>query len=107
MLRDRDLNLRIEETAIGASSPVVGRAIRDANLRAHTDALILALRSPDGGFAYNPGPDTVLKAGVRLVVLGQRGRRPTAPEVSRRRLRHLRRLSVSLRGRLRPSPSRA
>jgi voltage-gated potassium channel len=70
MVRDRDMNLRIEELKIPAGSAFAGKSLRESRIRDVTDALVLALRE-DGKFRYNPGPDTVLAPGVTLVLLGR------------------------------------
>ncbi len=71
MIRDRDMNLRIEEVSIPHGSPFAGKTLRESRIRDVTDALVLAIRSGGKGFSYNPGPDTVLAAGVTLVLLGR------------------------------------
>jgi voltage-gated potassium channel len=70
MIRDRDMNLRIEEVNIPAGSAFAGKTLRDSRIRDVTDALVLAIRDR-GRFSYNPGPDTVLAAGDTLVLLGR------------------------------------
>jgi len=70
MIRDRDMNLRIEEVDIPAGSAFAGKMLRESRIRDVTDALVLAIRE-HGRFHYNPGPDTVLAAGDTLVLLGR------------------------------------
>jgi voltage-gated potassium channel len=71
MIRDRDMNLRIEEVAIPSGSAFAGKTLRESRIRDVTDALVLAIRDQGRGFQYNPGPDTVLASGVTLVLLGR------------------------------------
>ncbi len=72
MIRDRDMNLRIEEVGIPHGSTFAGKTLRESRIRDLTDALVLAIRDkPRGAFRYNPGPDAVLDAGVTLVLLGR------------------------------------
>jgi voltage-gated potassium channel len=72
MLRDRDKNLRIEEVVVPAGSWMVGKPIAEAQIRRHTNLLVVAVREPEGGrFAYNPGPETTIAAGMSLIVLGE------------------------------------
>lgn len=72
MLRDRDLNLRIEEVDIPTGSGFAGKSLRESRIRDVTDALVLAIREKGrGAFHYNPGPDTRLEGGTTLVVLGR------------------------------------
>jgi voltage-gated potassium channel len=76
MLRDKDKNLRIEEVVVPVGSPFVGKPIFEAQIRKHTNLLVVAVREPPvgegpGRFVYNPGPETLIKEGTTLVVLGE------------------------------------
>lgn len=62
--------LRIEELTLPANSPLVGRSLRQARMRPRTNALVVAMRTPDGALLYSPGPDVVLHASAKLIVLG-------------------------------------
>ncbi len=70
MLRDREANLRIEEAIVGDSGELVGKALREADIRQRTGVLIIATRSADGKIDYVPGPDTVMEPGQVLVMIG-------------------------------------
>ncbi|MCG3135133.1 MAG: Glutathione-regulated potassium-efflux system protein KefC [Planctomycetes bacterium] len=70
MLRDRDKALRVEEVTVPEGSPLAGRSLREANLRAHTEALVLAVRDQMRKYVYNPGAEFVIHAGTILIVLG-------------------------------------
>jgi voltage-gated potassium channel len=72
MLRDKDKNLRIEEVLVGQGSPLVGKPLSDAQIRKHTNLLVIAVReAANGRFIYNPGPETTLQPGMALIVLGE------------------------------------
>jgi len=74
ILRERDRALRIEEVEVTERSPFAGKSLREARLRDHANALVLAVReSPGSGYTYNPGPDLVLVPGSTLIVLGPIG----------------------------------
>jgi voltage-gated potassium channel len=71
MLRGQEKRLRIEEIPLTASSPMVGKALRDTKLRQEQDLLVLAIRDKSGEkFLYNPPPDEILEEGSTLIVLG-------------------------------------
>ena len=71
LLRGPEKSLRIEEIPLGASSHMVGKALRDTNLRKEADLLVLAIRDPSGEqYLYNPPPEQVLEEGSTLIVLG-------------------------------------
>ena len=77
MLRDKDKNLRIEEVLVPKGSPLVGKPIFEAQIRRHTNLLVVAVREPPaapsqpGKFVYNPGPETRIVEDMALIVLGE------------------------------------
>lgn len=77
MLRDKDKNLRIEEVVVPKGSPLVGKPIFEAQIRRHTNLLVVAVREPPaqpsqpGKFIYNPGPEMRIVENMALIVLGE------------------------------------
>ena len=71
MLRDRDKNLRIEEVVVPSGSWMIGKPIAEAQIRKHTNLLVVAVREAGGQFVYNPGPETAIADGMALIVLGE------------------------------------
>lgn len=69
MVRDRVDPHRVEEFRILEGSPIAGKALRDAGLREHGEALVMAVRGPDGRLVYNPRGDSVIQPGHTLMVL--------------------------------------
>jgi voltage-gated potassium channel len=70
VMRDRDIEFRLEEITVPPGSPLAGRSIREAQVRDQTGSLVLALRQRDGAFLTNPGPELVLEAGQILIAIG-------------------------------------
>jgi voltage-gated potassium channel len=70
VMHDQDIEFRLEEVAVPHDSVLVGSSIRNAHIRDHTGALVLALREPDGSFVTNPAPDQVLAGGQVLIAIG-------------------------------------
>jgi voltage-gated potassium channel len=70
VMRDRSIELRLEEVPVAGGSPFVGQTLRRALVRERTGALILALRHVDGTFLTNPDPDTELVVGQILIAIG-------------------------------------
>jgi voltage-gated potassium channel len=70
VMHEATLEFRLEEITVGSGSPVVEQTIRDAQLRDHTGALVLAVRHEDGSFHTNPPPDTRLRHGEVLIAIG-------------------------------------
>jgi len=70
MVRDPQ-GYRFEEIVVEDRSPFVGQAMRQSPLGSAPDIRVVALANQKDGYSYNPTGDTVLSAGLRLVVLGR------------------------------------
>ncbi len=64
------LELRVEQFELVADSPVVGKSIRELEIRHQTGASVLAVRKPDQAFDTNPSPDMKLDEGDVLIAAG-------------------------------------
>jgi voltage-gated potassium channel len=82
MLRDREMNLRIDEIRIPDSSPAVGVQLKDMGFEKTPDVLLLAVRQVNGEWTYNPLRSDVVAADTVLIFLG-------TPEDSRALCDHL------------------
>ena len=70
MVQDEEAN-RITEVTVSPESRMVGRSVRDLDIRRRVNVSILAARTPDQKtYNYNPGPELVIEAGMTLVILG-------------------------------------
>jgi len=65
-------DLAIEWLKIHSSSPLVGRSIKEENIRMKTGITIIAIIKENNKTIVNPPPDTVLEAGDTIVVVGTR-----------------------------------
>jgi voltage-gated potassium channel len=65
-----ELSFRLEEFALNATCEVVGRSIKDLDIRRLTGASILAVRHGSGAFNTNPDPDLVLSEEDTVVAIG-------------------------------------
>jgi voltage-gated potassium channel len=71
MLRDENRNLRIEEVRVEQGSSLDGRTVDSLRLHEYgTGLLLLALRSRDGGYVFNPPAATAVNGGCHLIVMG-------------------------------------
>ncbi len=66
-----NLELAIEEIAIAPKSALVGRSLVDANLRQRYGVIVVGIQREDRSMEFNPEPDTVIRSGDKLVVLGR------------------------------------
>lgn len=65
-----DLNLRIEEWQISSQSELVGKSLREADIRSRFDVIILGIKRPDGSMYFNPDRSSILYAGDTLIMVG-------------------------------------
>ena len=65
-----ELELRVEQFEVSEASPVIGRSIRDVNIRQKTGASVLAVRKGDEPFITNPAPGTILERDDILIAVG-------------------------------------
>lgn len=63
-------SLEIEELGVTASCRYANKKLRDTNIRAELNIIVLAIRTPDGEFEYNPSPDTTLAPQSMLICIG-------------------------------------
>jgi len=68
--RSGHLDLSMEQVHIGGRSALVGRSIVDAGIRQRFGVIIVAIKRADGAMEFNPPPESILRAGDELVVLG-------------------------------------
>ena len=70
MMQDHGHYRRVEEIDIPHESPLVGTEIRNAGIRTHTDALIIAVyEESNDEYIFNPGPTYELTGDTKLIVL--------------------------------------
>lgn len=68
---DEELPLRLEQFAVPADSPLVGRSLAQAQIPNRTGLIVIAIRHGEGGaFVYNPGPEERMAEDDILIVLG-------------------------------------
>lgn len=66
-----NLELAIEEVAIGPKSVLARQSILEANLRQRFGIIIVGIQRQDRRMEFNPEPDTAIREGDKLVVLGR------------------------------------
>jgi voltage-gated potassium channel len=64
-------DLSMEQVKESDDSVLVGQTIADAGIRQKYGVIIVAINRAAGGMDFNPAPESVIRAGDQLVVLGQ------------------------------------
>jgi voltage-gated potassium channel len=66
-----NLELAMEQITIGPQSALANRSIVEANLRQKYGVIVIGIQREDSRMEFNPEPDTAIRPGDRLVVLGR------------------------------------
>ena len=66
-----NLELAMEQITIAAHSTLANRSIVEANLRQRYGVIVIGIQREDSRMEFNPEPDTAIRPGDRLVVLGR------------------------------------
>jgi voltage-gated potassium channel len=64
------LDIEIGEVRISEGSTLVGRQMADAAIRQQSGVVVLAVKNAEGKMTFNPLPDTDIRAGDCLIVIG-------------------------------------
>jgi len=65
------VELAIEEIAVAPASALADRSLLESNLRQRFSVIVIGIQRRDGRMEFNPEPDTSIKSGDKLVVLGR------------------------------------
>ena len=66
-----NLELAMEEIPVDSESTLVDKSLLDANLRQRFGVIVVAIQREDRRMEFNPEPDTTIRTGDKLVVLGR------------------------------------
>ena len=66
-----NLELAMEQITIEAQSALANRSIVEANLRQKYGVIVIGIQREDSRMEFNPEPDTAIRPGDKLVVLGR------------------------------------
>jgi voltage-gated potassium channel len=66
-----NLELAMEQITIAAQSALANRSIVEANLRQRYGVIVVGIQREDRRMEFNPEPDTAIRSGDKLVVLGR------------------------------------
>lgn len=73
----------MEEIAVGTGSPLLGLPLKDTGIRRKLNLIIVAIKRADGEMLFNPTPETPLRPGDTLIVLGLRKNLEALEEIVR------------------------
>ena len=66
-----NLDLSMEQVHVAEQSPLVGRTLVEAGVRQRFGVIVVSIKRSGGAMEFNPAPETAIRAGDELVVLGR------------------------------------
>jgi voltage-gated potassium channel len=66
-----NLDLALEQVEVAPTSALVGKKIKEANIRSEFDAAVVAIRKESGEVIYHPNGEAVIGADDLLIVIGR------------------------------------
>jgi voltage-gated potassium channel len=63
--------ISIEEIGVQPGSVIAGKALRDSDIRRHTNAIIVAIKSHEQTMRFNPSGEEIVNAGDVLVAIAE------------------------------------
>jgi len=70
---NKGVDLEMDEYVVSDGSPLVGMSLRDAHVRRHTGATVVAIKRADGETLVSPDPDSVVESRDTLILIGPTG----------------------------------
>jgi len=64
-------DIAIEQVPVAASSAMVSKTIREMQIGREFGIIVMAIRKGDGSMIFNPPPDTAMRGGDYLIVMGR------------------------------------
>jgi len=62
--------ISVDEVTVGEDCQLIGRSLQDTRIRQQFNLIVLAIGKLDGTMHFNPGRDTIIRAGDTLLVIG-------------------------------------
>jgi voltage-gated potassium channel len=68
---DEDTDIQIEEIPVDAASHLVGKSLKDSEIRQQLNLIIISMRKSDGTMLFNPEAGTTIDAGDTVIAVGK------------------------------------
>jgi voltage-gated potassium channel len=65
------LDLAFEQLEVDPASVLIGRKLRDTNIRSELDIVIVSVRRSNGHTIFNPGGEAIIEGGDILIAIGK------------------------------------
>jgi len=69
----KGMEFEMDAVVVASDSPIAGQTLREADIRATADVMVVAIRRPDGTIRFNPGANERIMADDTLITIGPSG----------------------------------
>jgi voltage-gated potassium channel len=80
---DAGSEVRVREITVETGSPLVGKSLREADIRARMDIIVIAMRHAGTSTRFNPDPNRPLAVGDVMVCMGRLSQLKTLHDLGR------------------------
>jgi voltage-gated potassium channel len=70
-IHDKNMDLKMEELAVGENSTLKGLTLVDSGIRQKMDIIIVAIRKSNGEMNFNPSSQTLIESADTLIAMGR------------------------------------
>ncbi len=71
IIRNKNIEINLEEIKIGQNSILIGKSLRDSQIRKNANVIIVAFVRKNGELIYNPSADEIIEEGYNLIAIGE------------------------------------
>lgn len=71
-MRERSLDLQLEEVRVHRVDQLASTMLRDSGIRSDLDLIVVAVKKASGKMIYNPSSETGIEAGDILITIGEK-----------------------------------
>jgi len=69
----KGIEFEMDAVVVSPDSPIAGKTLREADIRANANVMVVAIREPDGTTRFNPPANEVLHPKNTLITIGPQG----------------------------------
>lgn len=72
IIRRKEISLVMEELVAKKNAKLVGKSLKDYNIRSTANVIVVAIKKPGEDIEFNPSPDVKIQTGDTLLVMGDK-----------------------------------
>ena len=72
IIRRKEISLVMEELVVKKNAKLVGKSLKDYNIRSTANVIVVAIKKPGEDIEFNPSPEVKIQTGDTLLVMGDK-----------------------------------